>query len=138
MSANRQRLLPAIAIAAVAASATISAASATAETYGRLIVRHSATPTTAFATTFSHVRPPRSFLLVVTEPNREQLDFRWSVHCVGSGPKESGGASGRASVASGHWVKRIQPHWIKHPVSCSGTIEGSAAATPVLVRVFVD
>lgn len=124
-------------IAAIAASAAFCSASpAAAETYGRLIVRHSATPTTAFATAFSHVRPPRSFLLVVTEPNRERLDFRWSVHCVGSGPKESGGASGRASVASGHWVKRIQPHWIKHPVSCSGTIEGSAGASPVLVRVF--
>ncbi len=126
-------------IAAIAASAALCAASsAVAETYGRLIVRHSATPTEAFAAPFSHVRPPRSFLLVVTEPNREQLDFRWSVHCVGSGAKESGGASGRASVASGHWVKRIEPRWVKHPVSCSGTIEGSAAASPVLVRVFAN
>jgi hypothetical protein len=137
MSSNRQRLLPAIA-ALIASAALCSASSAAAETYGRLIVRNSATPATSFAAPFSHVRPPRSFLLVVTEPNREQLDFRWSVHCVGSKPKESGGASGRASVASGHWVKRIEPRWIKHPVSCSGTIEGSAAASPVLVRVFVD
>jgi hypothetical protein len=137
MSSNRQRLLPTIA-AITASAALCSASSATAETYGRLIVRHSATPTTSFATPFSHVRPPKSFLLVVTEPNREPLDFRWSVHCVGSKSKESGGASGRASVASGHWVKRIQPRWIKHPVSCSGTIEGSAAASPVLVRVFAD
>ncbi len=135
MSSNRQRLLPTIA-AITASAALCSASPAAAETYGRLIVRHTATPTTAFAAPFSHVRPPKSFLLVVTEPNREQLDFRWSVHCVGSGSKESGGASGRASVASGHWVKRIQPRWIKHPVSCSGTIEGSAAASPVLVRVF--
>ena len=136
MSSNRQRLLPAIAIAAITTSAAICPAIAASETYGRLIVRHSATPTTAVATTFSHGRPPRSFLLVVTEPNKEPLNFKWSVHCVGSGPKESGGASGRASVASGHWVKRIQPRWIKHPVSCSGTIEGAAAASPVLVRVF--
>ncbi len=134
MSSNRQRLLRAI--AALTVSAALYSVPASAETYGRLLVRENATPTTAFATRFSHVRPPRSFLLVVTEPNREQLNFRWSVYCVGSGPKESGGASGRASVASGHWVKRIQPRWIKHPVSCSGTIEGSAAASPVLVRVF--
>jgi hypothetical protein len=137
MSSNRQRLLPAI--VAVAASATLCSSSpAAAETYGRLIVRDSATPTASFATPFSHVRPPKSFLLVVTEPKREPLNFRWSVHCVSSGSKESGGASGRASVASGHWVKRIEPRWIKHPASCSGTIEGSAAASPVLVRVFAD
>jgi hypothetical protein len=137
MSSNRQRLLPAI--VAVAASAMLCSSSpAIAETYGRLIVRDSATPTASFATPFSHVRPPKSFLLVVTEPNREPLNFRWSVRCVSSGSRESGGASGRASVASGHWVKRIEPRWIKHPVSCSGTIEGSAAASPVLVRVFAD
>ncbi len=136
MSSNRQRLLPSIAV--LATSAALSVSPATADTYGRLIVRHSATPAATFETSFAHVRPPRSFLLVVTEPNREQLDFRWSVHCVGSARNESGGASGHASVASGHWVKRIQPHWIKHPISCSGTIEGSAAASPVLVRVFAD
>ncbi len=137
MSSNRQRLLPTIA-AITASAALCSASPATAETYGRLLVRDNATPTAEFATRFAHVRPPKSFLLVVTEPNREQLDFKWSVHCVGSSPKESGGASGRASVASGHWVKRIQPRWIKHPMSCSGTIEGSAAASPVLVRVFAN
>jgi len=136
MSSNRQRLLSSIAV--LTASAALCASTAHAETYGRLIVRHSATPTAALDTRFAHVRPPGSFLLVVTESNREQLNFSWSVHCVGSGPKESGGASGRASVASGHWVKRIRPSWIKHPVSCSGTIEGSAGASPVLVRVFAD
>jgi hypothetical protein len=137
MSSNRHGLLHAI--AAVAAGVTLCSASpAAAETYGRLIVRDSATPSAPFATPFSHVRAPKSFLLVVTEPNREPLSFRWSVHCVGSGFKESGGASGRASVTSGHWLKRIEPRWIEHPVSCSGTIEGSAAASPVLVRVFAD
>jgi hypothetical protein len=137
MSSNRQGLLPAI--AAIAAGATLCSASpAAAETYGRLIVRDSATPSASFATPFSHVRAPKSFLLVVTETHMEPLSFRWSVHCVGSGSKESGGASGRASVTSGHWVKRIEPRWIEHPVSCSGTIEGSAAASPVLVRVFAD
>jgi hypothetical protein len=137
MSSNRQRLLPALA-AITTSAALCSASSAAAENYGRLLVRDSAAPTTSFATAFSHVRPARSFLLVVTEPNTEPLDFKWSVHCVGSKPKESGGAFGRARVASGHWVKRIQPRWIKHPVSCSGRIEGAAAASPVLVRVFVD
>ncbi|MFI4991217.1 MAG: hypothetical protein ACHQHO_09945 [Solirubrobacterales bacterium] len=136
MSSNRQRLLPTFAL--LTAGAALWASAAHAETYGRLIVRHNATPTAALETQFAHVRAPRSFLLVLTEPNREQLNFSWSVHCVGSRPNESGGASGRANVASGHWVKRIRPHWIKHPISCSGTIEGSAGASPVLVRVFAD
>lgn len=136
MSPRRQRLLPCLAL--LAAVGALCATSAGAETYGRLIVRHSATPSAALDTSFGHVRPPRSFLLVVTEPKGEPLSFRWSVHCIGSGPKESGGASGRAVVSSGHWVKRIRPLWIKHPVSCSGSIAGSAAGSPVLVRVFAD
>ena len=136
MSSKRQRLLPTVTF--LAASAALCSTPAAAQTYGRLIVRHNATPSAALETRFANVRPPDSFLLVVTEPSREQLNFSWSVRCVGSGPRESGGASGRASVASGHWVKRILPHWIKRPVSCSGTIDGSAAASPVLVRVFAD
>jgi hypothetical protein len=136
MSSNRQWLPSSIAV--LMASSALCSSTAAADTYGRLIVRHSAIPAASLETRFARVRPPRSFLLVVTEPNPEQLNFNWSLHCVGSGPKESGGASGRASVASGRWVKRIRPDWIKHPVSCSGTIEGSAAASPVLVRVFAD
>lgn len=134
MSPTRQRLLPLIATFATVGA--LCPGPAGAEGYGRLIARHSATPTGALDTSFDHVRPPRAFLLVVTEPKGEPLSFRWSVHCLGSGPRESGGASGRAIVSSGHWVKRIRPTWIKHPVSCSGTIVGSAAASPVLVRVF--
>jgi hypothetical protein len=135
MSPNRQRLLS---VAVLLGSAALCVSVASAETYGRLIVRHDAAPSAALETRFAHVRAPGSFLLVVTEPKREQLNFRWSVHCTGSRPSESGGASGRASVASGRWVKRVRPHWIKHPVSCSGTIEGSAGASPVLVRVFAN
>jgi hypothetical protein len=137
MSSIRQPLLAPIAV--LAASAALgSSATASAWTYGRLLVRHSAAPSTSLETRFAGVRPPRSFLLVVTEPNREQMNFTWSLHCVGSHGGESGGASGRANVAGWRWVKRIRPNWIKHPVSCSGTIEGSAGASPVLVRVYAD
>jgi hypothetical protein len=136
MSSFRQPLQASIAV--VTTVAALSCATASAETYGRLIVRHSALPAASLETRFARVRPPRSFLLVVTESNHEQLNFSWSVRCVGSHPKESGGASGRASVVSGHWVKRIRADWIKHPVSCSGAIDGSAGASPVLVRVFAD
>lgn len=134
MSSKRQRLLPQITICA--AFLLLCACPASAETYGRLLVRHTALPSSTLATHFTHARVPRAFLLVVTEPERVPLEFSWSVRCVGVASKESGGASGRATVASGHWVKRIQPSWIKHPVSCSGTIEGAASTSPVLVRVF--
>ncbi len=123
---------------AVLATIAVSASPARADSYGRLIVRHNAMPAGALDTSFGHVQAPRSFFLVVTEPRREPLAFRWSIRCLGASPRESGGSSGRAVVSSGHWVKRIQPIWIKHPVSCSGNIAGSAAASPVLVRVFVD
>lgn len=136
MSPDRQRLLLVFAVSATVA--LVCSGSAGAESYGRLVVRHNASPAGVLDTNFGPIRAPRSFLLVVTEPNKEPLNFRWSVHCLGSDPKESGGASGRATVSSGHWVKRIRPLWIKHPVSCSGTITGSAAASSVLVRVFVD
>lgn len=134
MSSKRQRLLPSIAICA--AVLLPCAASASAETYGRLVARHTALPSGTLATHFAHARVPSAFLLVVTEAQRVPLEFSWSVRCVGVTPKESGGATGRATVASGHWVKRIRPSWIKHPVSCSGTIEGAANTSPVLVRVF--
>jgi hypothetical protein len=133
MSSNRQRSLALIAVSVAIAT---PCAAASAETYGKLVVRHSAVPAGSLETQFGHVRPPRTFVLVVTEPTKEQLNFTWSVHCTGSGRHESGGASGRASVASGHWVKRIPANWIKHPASCSGSIVGTAPANAVLVRVF--
>jgi hypothetical protein len=135
MSPTRQRLLPLIALSATIA---VCPCMAQAAGYGRLIARHSATPSGVLDTSFDDVRAPRSFLLAITESRREPLEFRWSIHCLGTGPKERGGASGRATVSSGHWVKRIRPVWIKHPVSCSGTIVGSAAASSVLVRVFAN
>ncbi len=131
---NRQRaLLP---VAASLACVALGATPAIAGTYGKLIVRHSAAPAETFETHFNNVRAARTFLLVVTEPAREPLSFRWSLHCDGPNHRESGGASGRATIANGHWVKWISPHWIKHPVTCSGSISGAAAGTPVLVRVF--
>lgn len=133
MSPNRQRFLVLLAAASCGA---LSSAPALAETYGKLIVRHSAAPATMLETRFSRVRAAHSFLLVVTEPAREPLSFSWSVRCTGAARGESGGASGRATIANGHWVKRIVPNWIKHPVSCSGSISGAAAGAPVLVRVF--
>lgn len=120
------------------ASAALWPASAPADTYGTLIARHSASPASALSTPFSHVRPPKTFLLVVTEPTRTALSFNWSVHCVNSARKESGGASGAAVVSSGHWVKSIRANWIKHPVACSGSVAGIAGSSPVLVRVFTQ
>jgi hypothetical protein len=134
MSPNRQRL-PALAAASVACVA-LGAAPAAAGTYGTLIARHSAAPAATLETHFDGVRAASSFLLVVTEPAREPLSFTWSLRCEGANHRESGGASGRATIANGHWIKRISPHWIEHPATCSGSISGVAAGTPVLVRVF--
>lgn len=132
----RRRLLP-IAVLSLA-SATLSPAAATADSYGTLIARHNASPAATLATPFFHVRPPKTFLLVVTEPTRTPLTFNWSVHCVNAARKESGGASGAAVVSSGHWVKSIRVNWIKHPVACSGSVAGTAGSSPVLVRVFTQ
>lgn len=120
------------------ASVLLWPTAASADTYGRLIARHSALPTSTLSTPFSHVRPPKTFLLVVTEPTRTPLNFNWSVHCVNSARKESGGASGAAVVSSGHWVKTIRANWIKHPLACSGSVAGTAGSSPVLVRVFAQ
>jgi len=140
MSTNLQRLLAftaaSSACVALAVAPARAAAPALAETYGKLIVRHNVAPAATLETHFSKVPAANSFLLVVTEPVREPLSFTWSVRCNGTDHSESGGASGRATIANGHWVKRISPSWIKHPVSCSGSIDGVAAGTPVLVRVF--
>lgn len=134
MSPNRQRLL--VPTAAFFACVALGAAPAGAGTYGKLIVRHNAAPAATLETRFSNVRATESFVLVVTEPAREPLSFSWSLRCDGASHHERGGASGRATIANGHWVKRISPDWIAHPATCSGSIGGVAAGTSVLVRVF--
>ena len=113
-------------------------ASVVASSYGTLVVRHTAPPGSTLETQFSGVRPPCSFLLVITEPANTQLQFKWSVHCFNAARRESGGASGEVTVTSGHWVKRVRANWIKHPARCSGSVVGAAASSPVLVRVFAD
>jgi hypothetical protein len=122
----------------VLAIAALLPASVAASTYGTLVVRHSALPGTMLEAQFGRVRPAGSFLFVVTEPAKTQLQFKWSVHCYNAARRESGGASGEATVASGHWVKRVRANWIKHPAYCSGSVIGSAATSPVLMRVFAD
>lgn len=133
----RQRRLTLIAVP-LAAAALCPAAATAAGIYGKLVVRHAAGPTATLETHFVHVRPARSFLLVVTEPSEAQLAFSWSVHCFNPARKESGGAEGEATVASGHWVKRVRANWIKHPAYCTGSVTGAAGTSAVLVRVFAD
>jgi hypothetical protein len=120
------------------AAVALSPADAVAGTYGKLVVRHAAGPAATLETHFVHVRPARTFLLVVTEPSALQLAFSWSVHCFNPAHRESGGAEGEATTASGHWVKRVRADWIKHPAYCTGSVTGAAGASPVLVRVFAE
>jgi hypothetical protein len=127
-----------ICLGALAGAAVAAPLSASASGYGTLIAHRNAAPSASFAMRFANARPPRSFVLVVTEPTDAPLTFRWSLRCVGASPRENGGASGEATVSSGRWVKRVRADWIKHPAVCSGSIAGFAAAHPVLARVFTD
>jgi|SRR6185312_8524569 hypothetical protein len=113
-------------------------ASAGADTYGRVVARHLAAPATSLQTSFSAVARPKAFLLVVTEPTHETLHFTWSIRCASASPRESGGATGAATVSSGHWVKRVPVAQIRRATACAGSISGSAAASAVLVRVFAQ
>lgn len=131
----RQRRLALIAVPLVTA-ALWPAVSSAAENRGKLIARHAAGPSSTLETRFVRVRPTRSFVLVVTAPSEGQLEFSWSVHCFNPAHRERGGATGEATVANGHWVKRIRADWIKHPAYCSGSVEGATGSSPVLVRVF--
>jgi hypothetical protein len=122
---------------AVLASGAVPA-SVGASTYGRVIARRLAPPAASLQTSFAGVARPNAFLLVVTEPTHETLHFTWSIHCAGGSPRESGGATGAATVSSGHWVKRVQVAQLEHATACAGSISGSAAGSPVLVRVFAQ
>jgi hypothetical protein len=139
-TALSERSVRLVVLTAASAVALAAAAHADAGTYGKLIARHQAAPSASLQTSFAGPPPPRAFLLVVTEPSGAPLDLSWSVRCVGHGPsrRESGGAAGAATVSGGRWVKRVATTWIEHPTSCVGSIAGSAAASPVLVRVFTQ
>lgn len=104
----------------------------------RPVARHLAAPASSLQTTFVGVPRPRAFLLVVTEPTHEQLHFTWSIRCASASPRETGGATGAATVSSGHWVKRVPVMQITRASTCAGAISGSAGASPVLVRVFAQ
>lgn len=134
MSPIRRRLLRLIGVALL--TGALLPACAAASTYGRLIVRTAAAPASMLDTQFARARPPQSFVLIVTEPTKTELQFKWSLRCYNAARKESGGASGEVTVTSGHWVKRVRANWTKHPAYCAGGIVGSAAGSPVLVRIF--
>lgn len=134
----RQRALALAAGAVTLGTAAVTPLYAGASGYGRLVARRAASPSASLTTRFSHVRPPGSFLLVVTERTSATLTFQWELRCVSASHRESGGASGEATVSDGRWVKRVRANWIAHPAECTGAISGSAAASPVLVRVYAD
>jgi hypothetical protein len=113
-------------------------ASVGANPYGRSVARHLAAPTNSLQTRFAGVSRPRAFLLVVTEPAHAQLHFTWSIRCASASPRETGGATGAATVSTGHWVKRVPVAQFRHATACTGSISGSAGASPVLVRVFAQ
>jgi hypothetical protein len=127
-----------IAMAGVIVASGALPGSVDASTYGRVIARHLAPPAASLQTSFATMARPKAFLLVVTEPTHETLHFSWSIRCASASPRESGGATGSATVSSGHWVKRVPVVQITRATACAGSISGSAAASPVLVRVFAQ
>jgi hypothetical protein len=127
-----------IAMAGVMVAGGALPAGVDANTYGRPVARHLAAPASSLQTSFAGVARPRAFLLVVTEPTHEQLHFTWSIRCTSASPRETGGATGAATVSTGHWVKRVPVAQIARATACAGSISGSAAASPVLVRVFAQ
>jgi hypothetical protein len=127
-----------IAIAGVMVAGGALPAGVDANTYGRHVARHLAAPASSLQTSFAGVARPRAFLLVVTEPTHEQLHFTWSIRCTSASPRETGGATGAVTVSTGHWVKRVPVAQIARAAACGGSISGSAAASPVLVRLFAQ
>jgi hypothetical protein len=127
-----------IAMVGVVVAGRTGPASVDASTYGRPVARHLASPTSSLQTSFARVIRPTAFLLVVTEPTHEQLHFTWSIRCTNTSPRETGGATGAATVSTGRWVKRVPVAQLRPTSKCAGSISGSAGASPVLVRVFAQ
>lgn len=106
--------------------------------YGRLIADGAAAAPGAGEASFHHVRPPRQFWLVLTDPAQAQIRVSWSINCFNPAHRAHGGAAGQATVARGRWVKRVRADWIAKPAFCSGTVRGSAGASPVQIHVYAS
>lgn len=121
----------------LALTAPCSAAAATAG-YGQLIAGGAAGTPGAGVADFHHVRPPQQFWLVLTGSAQAQIRVSWSISCFNPAHRAHGGAAGQATVAHGHWVKRVRADWIANPAFCSGTVRGSAGGSRVLIHVYAS
>jgi hypothetical protein len=106
--------------------------------YGKLIAQGKLGAGGTPKASFHGVRPARVFWLVVTNPAGPSLGVTWSVSCSDPAHKASGGATGEATIAHGHWAKRVRADWIKHPSYCSGRVEGLTGSGPLKIRVFAE
>jgi hypothetical protein len=133
-----QRPLSLLAIGAALGATLATPLDAGASTYGVLLARQAVKPDASLEAGFAQAKPAGAFVLVVSEPSPARLKLTWSLRCASASNRERGGATGAATVSAEHWVKRVRADWIKHPAACTGAITGSAATSPVLVRVFAQ
>jgi hypothetical protein len=122
----------------LAFGATAHVAPAATTSYGELIATSRSAGVSGARADFHLVPEPRVFWLLVTGPPEMQLSIRWSITCSNPARGERGGASGKATLARGRWVKRIPAGWVTRPASCSGVVRASAERAPVQVRAYAN
>ena len=119
-------------------AAAVPATPAAAGKYGELIATSKSGAASTAEADFHLVSAPRVFWLVVTGPAEMQLSISWTITCSNPARGERGGASGKATLGRGRWVKRIRANWITRPTSCSGVVRGSAERVPVQIRAYAN
>jgi hypothetical protein len=129
---------PALSIALLSLAVACPAAIGARSEYGKLVAQGKLDATGTPKASFHGVRPARVFWLVVTNPAGPSLGVTWSVSCSNPAHKASGGATGEATIAHGHWAKRVRADWIKHPSYCSGRVEGLTDSGSLKIRVYAE
>jgi hypothetical protein len=126
---QRRRSLASGTIALLASASLLASvapgASAASTGQGKQIAQGGIVNSTTARAHFHNVRPARSFLLTLTAPLATEVNVVWTITCYSQTRKTSGGATGLATVTSGHWSKLVRANWIKNPASCSGSVVGS-------------
>lgn len=129
-----RRLIRSGALLAFAAAAPATLAAVNGQ--GELIAVSRGADVSTAAVGFHRSPPPGAFRLEATDRVGVRLNINWSITCVSPGGRQRGGASGRATLARGRWVKRVSANWIRRPSACAGSVRASAAGGPVRIRVY--
>ncbi len=140
--AKQRRLAPiavrALLVTVLAIAVACPAALAAHRDYGKPIAQGRLGVDGTPKASFHGVRPAPSFWLVVANPAGASLGISWSVSCSDPTHKANGGATGEATIAPGHWAKRVRADWIKHPAYCSGKVEGLIGSGPLRIHIYAE